>query len=137
MRKGAVTTTAVSWLLGICLLFGAAACTSGGGSSPTAKTSSSASTTRGATSCFEPVASKDAAAYEPVASKDAAAYVGLSLKGAESRATARHDHLIVVEEEGTCTVRALPAYIGPSLIVEVALVSGKVAAARSGYAASR
>jgi hypothetical protein len=126
MRKGAVTTTAVYWLLGICLLFGAAACTSGGGSSPTAKTSSSASATRGATSCFEPVASKDAAVY-----------VGLSLKGAESRATARHDHLIVVEEEGTCTVRALPAYIGPSLIVEVALVSGKVAAARSGYAASR
>jgi hypothetical protein len=126
MRKGAVTTTAVYWLLGICLLFGEAACTSGAGSSPTAKASSSASTTRGATSCFDRVASKDAGAY-----------AGLSLRGAESIATARHDHLIVVEEDGTCTVRALPAYIGPSLIVEVALVGGKVAAARSGYASSR
>ena len=49
--------------MGSCQLLGAAACTSGSGSSPTRKKSSSASTTRGATSCFEPVASKDAAAY--------------------------------------------------------------------------
>ncbi len=126
MRKEATATMAIYRLLIPCVLFGAVACTSGGGSSPTAKTSGSASTIRGATSCFEPVASKDAAAY-----------VGLSLKDAESKANARHDHLIVVEEEGTCAVRALPAYIGPSPIVEVALVAGKVAAARSGYAASR
>lgn len=57
--------------------------------------------------------------------------MGLSLEGAESRAKSRHDRLIVVEEEGSCTVRALAGYIGPSLTVEVALVDGKVADARS------
>jgi len=129
MWHGAVTATATSWLLGICLLLGSAACTSSGSSSSsssaTVKPSSSASTTDTATNCFKAVASKDAAAY-----------VGLSLKDAESRAKARHDRLIVVEEDGTCTVRALPGYIGPSLTVEVALVDGKVADARSMYATS-
>lgn len=57
--------------------------------------------------------------------------MGLSPNGAEARAKSNHDRLIVVEEEGTCTVRALPGYIGPSLTVEVALVDGKVADARS------
>jgi hypothetical protein len=63
--------------------------------------------------------------------------VGLSLNGAESRAKSRHDRLVVVEEEGTCTVRTLPGYIGPSLTVEVALVDGKVVDARSIDAESR
>ena len=124
MRKGALTATAVYSLMGLCLVVGEAACTSDG--SPTAKASSSTSTTGAATRCFDAVASQDAGAY-----------VGLSLSDAEARATARHDYLTVVEEDGTCTVSAAPAYIGPSLIVEVALVGGKVAVARSGYASSR
>lgn len=123
MWHGVVTATATSWLLGICLLLGAAACTSSGSSSrPTVKPSGSASTTSGTLSCFEVAASGGAPAY-----------VGLSLKDAESTAKARHDRLIVVEEEGTCVVRALPGYIGPSLTVEVALIDGKVAEARSIY----
>ncbi len=119
MRTEAIGTTVACWLLGICLLLGAAACTSSRGSN-TANPSSSASTTYTPRGCFSGVVSGNAGAY-----------VGLSLNGAEARAKSNHDRLIVVEEAGTCTVRAMPGYNGPSLTVEVALVDGKVADARS------
>lgn len=128
-RAASVSTTLAGWLVGSSLILAAVACTSGephgGGTSSPSATLNTLNTTVGGTNCFEPVAVDEAPEY-----------VGLSSKEAKSRATAKHDRLIVVEEDGQCTMRALSGYLGPALIVEVALVGGKVFEARSGHATS-